>query len=146
MIRPLPTDDYETAIEEYPGYLALELDECDLSTDTPELLDFWRGIWSAYSETLVDEYLERDLIVHLPSGPSSVHITADTKLAPVLDQLPTFDVYFASGPVDAGPASGGGYVICLAHKASMADVKSTIAALAVAIRADDKAVRDQLSR
>ena len=144
MIRPFPSDDYETPIEEYPGYLAVEWDESDLLTDTPELLEFWREMWCAYSEILVDEDLERDIVVQLPSGPTQVHISADTKLAPVLDQLPNFDVYFDSGPDDAGPASGSGYVICLGDGASMEDVKRAIAALADAVCADDKVVRGQL--
>ena len=144
IIRPFPSDNYETPIEEYPGYLAVEWEESDLLTDTPELLEFWREMWCAYSEILVDEDLERDIVVQLPRGPTPIHIEAGAKLAHVLDQLPVFDVTFAGGPDDAGPASGSGYVICLADGASMEDVKTAIAAIADAIRADDKAVRNEL--
>jgi hypothetical protein len=145
MMRPFPSDDYETPIEEYPGFLAVEWDESPLSTDTKELLDFWRETWSVYAETLVDEGLERDLVVHLPIGPIPIHVPADNKLALVLDQLPAFDVYLDRGPPDAAPASGSGYVIFLADKASMGEVKSTIAAVSEAIHTDYKELLAQVA-
>lgn len=144
MVKIFRPDDDETPFEEYPGFLALEWDESDLFTEIKELLDFWRETWSVYTDTLIDEDLERDLVVHLPSGPIPIHIPADNKLAVVLDQLPAFDVYLDSGPPDAGPASGSGYVIFLADQASTEEIKSTIEALADAIRGDHKVVRDQI--
>lgn len=145
MVRIFQTDDYETAIEEQlPAFLALEWDEGDLFTYTEELRHFWKETWSAYSRTLVAEYLERDLIVHLASGPTRIHVLPDGILALVLDQLAAFDVYLDRGNPDAGPAGGSGYIICLADAASMEEVKSTIEALADAIRIDYKAVRDQI--
>jgi hypothetical protein len=144
MVRIFRPDDDERQIETYPGFLALEWDEGDLFTDTKELFDFWRETWSVYIQTLVDEGLERDLIVQLASGPTRVHVETDRWLGPVLDQLPAFDVGFDPGPANGGPASGCGYVIFLADNASMEDVQSAIEALAVAIRSDHKAVRDQI--
>jgi hypothetical protein len=142
MIKPLPSMDDETPIEEFPGFISLDWDEPDLSTDMPELFDFWNDVWSPYAQTVADEYLERTLLVNLPKGSASIHIDANSKLAPVLAQLPVFDVYFDSGPEDAGPASGSGYVICLADGASTYDVKLTFAALADSIRSDEKAIQN----
>ena len=144
MVRDFRPYDDETQVEDYPGFLALEWDESPFSADSKELLDFWTGTWSPYNQTLVDEGLERDLVVHLASGPTRVHVEPGHKLALVLDQLPAFDVAYDPGPPDAGPASGSGYVTFISDKASMEDVKSTIEALADAIRSDHKAVRDQI--
>jgi len=144
MVRDFHPYDDETGIEAYPDFLALEGHEGDLFTgaNTKELYNFWKETWSAYNATLADEYLERDLVVHLAGGPTRIHVEPGGKLALVLDQLPTFDVYLDHD--DAGLASGTGYVIFIADKASMEEVNSTIEALADAIRRDHKAVLDQI--
>lgn len=103
---------------------------------TTRAFDFWKDVWSPFAQIVVDEDLERSLIVKVPEGSTSIHIDADNKLARALAQLPVLGVYFDSGPEDVGPGSGNGYVICLADDASTDDVKLTIAALADSIRSD----------
>lgn len=139
MITRFPSDDYETPIEEFPGYLGMEWDReyCP----GPEMQELDEALWREYGGELMDKNISRELQLHLPTGAIVVRVDPDDCLAHLLDQLSAFTVYEDRGPSDAGPASGMGYIYTLAKSATMADVHFSVKTLARAIRTDLAAVR-----
>jgi len=127
-------DDYETPIEEYPGYRGLTYDGTFLAgtaLQTLTTIDLLK-----YSE-LVDEHGgDRRLDVALPSGDVSILFRAYDSIAEILDQLPTVKVYLDNGPPDGGPASGGICYFFIADGVTETEPEASIAALATTIKTD----------
>ena len=142
MITPLPADDYETPIEEFPGYLGMEWDR--EFRPGPELVGLDTELWKTYIGMLVEENFSRTLTLHLPTGIIKVSVNPHEWLAHVLDQLPAFNVYVDRDPPDAGPAAGIGYIFTLAGESSIDDVRVMIRALSEAIRRDLREIKPGL--
>jgi hypothetical protein len=129
------SDDYETPLEEYPGYLGLTWDG-EFNAADEALRPLGEFDLQRYSE-LVDEHgITRHLKIDLPSGSISVVFDAYNDFAHILDQLPTIKVYRDNGPPDAGPASGAGYLFFIADGVSYFDLKESIAVLVAALKSD----------
>jgi hypothetical protein len=141
-------DDYERPIETYPGYLGLTYDGDFLAQ--PELLPLKEFDLRTYSE-LVDEHGgTRQVKLRLPTGPITIQFNAYDDISNILDQLPTVKVYLDNGPPDAGPASGGTCLFFIADDVGEFELKTSIAALATALKSDlcalEANVRDKRTR
>ena len=127
-------DDYETAIEEYPGYLGLTWDgEFSLGPEMSSLSNF---DWGTYWELVEESDGPRQLHVDLRPGSIEIKFEAYDDLAVILDFLPSLTVYRDNGPPDAGPASGTGYIFFLADNANLDDLVESVTALAKALEND----------
>ncbi len=136
-MRADDSEDYETAIEEWPGYLGHSWDgELFLG---PELQRLSQFDWSAYEELEPGD--ERELLVHLGDGSKMLKLDAFLNVALLLDGLPSVEVTKDNGPPNAGPGSGGGYIFCLAENASLERLRADVGALIAALEADAKAFR-----
>jgi hypothetical protein len=124
--------DYETPVEEWPGYIGMSWDG-QLSLE-PELQKLDEFDWDAYRDLAPTE--ERELSVHLRTGARRIKWDINSDIALLLDELPSIDVTMDSGPEDAGPASGSGYIFCLANNTSPEDLDSDVSALLAALNAD----------
>jgi hypothetical protein len=136
-------DDYETPIEDYPGYRGLTYDGTFLAETALQPLTTID--LTKYSE-LVDEHGgERRLNVALPSGEVSILFRAYDSIAEILDQLRTVKVYLDNGPPDAGPASGDSCFFFIADGVTETELEASIAAL-TAILKSDLASLEELAR
>ena len=98
--------DYESAVEEWPGYLGHVWDgEMFLG---PELHKLGEFDWSAYYELAPGDV--REILVHLSDGSKRLKLDAFLNVALLLDELPSVEVTKDNGPPNAGPGSGGGYI------------------------------------
>jgi hypothetical protein len=127
-------DDYETPVEQYPGYLGVAWEGTLLAgTELQPLtsLDLRR-----YSELVDERGGERQLNIDLPSSKLTILFRAYDSIADILDQLPSVRVYLDNGPPDGGPASGGTHVFFLAEQVTETDLEASIAALVTALKSD----------
>jgi hypothetical protein len=127
-------DDYETPIEEYPGYLGLIWDGTFLAGEELRPL---KGLDLLRYSELVDEHGGmRHLKLTLATGSTTITFKAYDEIAHILDQLPTVTVYQDYDPPGAGPASGTGYYFFIGDDVSDFDLKASITALVAALKSD----------
>lgn len=120
--------------DEYPEFIGLTWDgEFYLGPKLKPLEDFQ---WPTYWE-LVDQ-LDEPHTITLPTQPDALacKIEAYSDLAFLLDQLPTIQVSYDSGPPDAGPASGVGYVFFKADDVTTECLNMEVLALKAALVMD----------
>jgi hypothetical protein len=128
-------DDYETPIEEYPGYLGHTWDgELYVGPHLTMLSEF---DWSSYMD-LLDGEGGRSIKISLPSGTTIIEIEAYDDPALIVDQLPSIKVLRDAGNPDGGPASGAGYIFFLAEDSSLEILASEISALVENLKTDLK--------
>ena len=130
-------DDYETPIEEWPGYLGHTWDQ-ELFAG-PELRELAQFDWDAYRELAPTDV--REIALDLASGRKVIKFDVYSDIAELLDALPSIDVTHDSGPDDAGPASGSGYIFCLANGSGLKALGSDISALVAALKSDRDSFR-----
>ena len=126
-------DDYETAIEEYPGYLGSTWDG-ELAPG-PHLAGIGEFDWLTYME-LVEGEGSHVIHVELTSGSLDIEFEAYDDLAFILDYLPSINVLRDTGNPDGGPASGSGYVFFLADGATIKGLEAEISALIDVLKTD----------
>ena len=126
------SEDWETPFDEWPGYIGQSWDgQLVLGPELRKLEEF---DWDAYRELAPSE--ERELSVHFRNGSKCIKWDVYSDLALLLDELPSVDVTSDSGPADAGPASGSGYIFCLANNKNREDLDADVTALLAALNAD----------
>ena len=104
------SDDCERPFEEWEGYLGQSWDRQFVAG--PELRPLAQFDWDAYQELAPTD--ARELTVHLVSGTKVIKFDVYSDIVELIYEVPSVDVTQDSGPADGGPASGSGYVICLA--------------------------------
>ena len=125
-MEPYPSDDYETPIEELPGYLGYTWDgEFVTGSELQCVKDF---DWGSFAE-LLEEAGDLTLAVEISGADVPVIVRPYGDLAFILDQLPTITVFRDLGPPDAGPASGSGYIFTMKDGVSTSAVVDSAAAL-----------------
>ena len=105
-METLVSDDYETPVEEFPGYVGHTWD--GEFFPGPELEALSSFDWDAYRELIDETNRPRQLGMALAGGTLEVSINAYDGIASLLDQCPSVEVWLDAGPPDAGPASGSG--------------------------------------
>ncbi len=132
------SDDRETAIEEYPGFLGYTWDgDFFLGPELKILEEFdWQGYWELYEE---DE-TPREINIPGLSRSAVCTISAYSDLANLLDQLKSIKVMRDPGPIDGGPASGSGYIFFVADDCNVEQVRLEIVALREALDADKESL------
>jgi len=128
------TDDYETPIEEYPGFLGYTWD--GQFFPGPELKTMEEFDWQGYWELFDDDETPREINILGLSQPAICTISAYSDLAYLFDQMKSIKVMRDEGPVDCGPASGSGYVFFIADDFNVEQLRREITALREALEAD----------
>ena len=105
----------------------------------PELRELAQFDWDTYRELAPTDV--REIALDLASGRKVIKFDVYSDIAELLDALPSIDVTHDSGPDDAGPASGSGYIFCLANSSSLKALGSDISALIAALKADRDSFR-----
>jgi hypothetical protein len=126
-------DDYETPIEDYPGYLGLSCDGTFLCGTELKPLE---SDFSEYSELVDESGGERRLSIALPSGDVAISFSAYDDIAETLDQLPTVRVNLHNDPAGAGPASSVVYSFFIEDGVSQTELEPGVAALVAALKSD----------
>jgi hypothetical protein len=129
-------DDYETPIENYPGYLGLCLEGTFMpDVDLKELEGF---DFRHYARLLED--FGQDRTIHVAFGATTHTIVFEwwsyPSVTEILDKLPTVKVLSDNGPPNAGPGCGGAVVFFQAEGTSNEDLAESISALRRALDAD----------
>jgi hypothetical protein len=124
---------YETPIDEYPGFLGYELDGMVTMVDALQhLATTWVHFQVGYKATDQEPV---EISVRSRNMSYAVTIDADNhwSFANILDQIPAFEVLIDDGPPDAGPAAGRTYVFVMGAGWSYADVKGIAEGLRIAL-------------
>jgi hypothetical protein len=127
------SDDYDTQLEDTPGYLGMSWD--GEFFPGPELKPLAGFDWSTYCELAQYADAARSLTVELRSGPVTVEFGSSDNVAYLLDVLPSLCVYRDLGPSD-GFAAGSGYIFLLGEGATLKDLEADLGALIAALEED----------
>ena len=107
-MKTFQTDDYETAIEEYPGILGYTWDG-ELFVIDPALSPLQEVDFDEFYEKIDDEQ-NHQLKLNTASVSTKLNVEPFAGIAFLLDQIESIDVFQDPGPPDAGPASGAGFI------------------------------------
>jgi hypothetical protein len=133
-MKPFDNADYETPIEEYPGYIGYSWDGAFIPG--PELTVLQNFDWSTYSERVDEAGGSRTIKVALEGEVLNLTYEAYDDPAYLLDQLPAVEVYKDDGPPDQGPAGGSGFVFVLKDDYTLEELSKQIAALRQSLDVD----------
>jgi hypothetical protein len=133
-VKPFDNDDYETPIEEYPGYIGYSWDRNFVPG--PELIALQDFDWNTYSEWIDEAGGSRTIKVALEGEVLTLTFDRYDDIAHLLDQLPAVEVYKDDGPPDQGPAGGSGFVFVLKDDATLKELSEQITALRRSLDAD----------
>lgn len=133
-MKPFNNDDYETPIEEYPGYIGYSWDRNFVPG--PELTALKDFDWRTYSQRIDEAGGSRTIKVPLENEVLALTFDAYDDIANLLDQLPAVEVYKDDGPPNQGPAGGSGFVFVLKDDATLKELSEQIAALRQSLDVD----------
>ena len=146
-MREIPTwnnDDYETAIEEYPGYIGHTLDR-DLFVGNKCLTPLEEIPWWDYLNALVELDSPREIQILFCDEKVTVEIYDNYEVAYFLDYVPGIKVLRDAGNPDAGPGAGSaGFVFFLEDNASAEGVAENVRRLCAAVKQDCAAALREL--
>ena len=138
-MEELDSDDHETPIENYPGFIGMTMDYDFLPQEQLRCLNNIN--WHRYTD--LREWAQNDHTVEVVfrKGPRRIRSPLGYPVVELLDQVPSVKVLHDPGCYSPGSATI--YVFCIADDASQEELEHDIVALEAALQSDLRTLEAQ---
>jgi hypothetical protein len=138
-MEELDSDDHETPIEDYPGFIGMTMDYDFLPK---EQLRWLNNInWHRYTNLREWAPDDHTIEVVFRKGPRRIRSSLNDSVVELLDQVPRVKVLHDPGCYSPGSATI--YVFCIADDASQEELEHDVVALEAALQSDFRTLEAQ---